>query len=147
MTRATHHVPPGLTAVTPYLIVENAAGLLDFLERAFGAEILGRFEHPDGRIAHAKVRLGDACVELADARPEWPARPGSLHYYVPDTDAAFARALAAGATSLYEPADMDYGERSGGVEDPCGNHWYIATCQEVLSDEQLRRREQVASQT
>ena len=139
MSQAKNHVPADLTAVTPYLIVDDAAGLIDFLEQAFGAETLARFEEED-RIAHAKLRLGDACVELSDARPEWPARPGSLHYYVPDTDAAYARALEAGATSIYEPADMPYGERSGGVEDPFGNHWYIATLQQELSDEELRQR-------
>jgi uncharacterized glyoxalase superfamily protein PhnB len=139
MTKANHYVPADLTAVTPYLIVEDAVGLIDFLEHAFGAETLGRFEE-EGRIAHAKVRLGDACVELSQARPEWPARPGSLHYYVPDTDATYARALEAGATSLFEPTDMAYGERSGGVEDRFGNHWYIATAVEELSDDEIRRR-------
>ncbi|HVS12629.1 MAG TPA: VOC family protein [Thermoanaerobaculia bacterium] len=144
MAKATHHVPTDLTAITPYLIVEDAAGLIAFLERAFGAETLARFEE-DGRIAHAKVRLGDACVELADARPEWPARPGSLHYYVPDTDVAYARALEHGARSLYEPADMAYGERSGGVEDPFGNHWYIASWQDDLTDEEIRERSAAGS--
>src|SRR5690606_24392068 len=94
----------------------------------------------DGRIQHAALRIQGAVIELSDGNKDWPPIPAALHIYVPDTDAAYAKALEAGATSLFEPADMYYGERSGGVRDAAGNHWYIATFQEKLSDEEMERR-------
>jgi len=121
------HIPEGMTSVTPYLIVDGAPDLIDFLETAFDAEVLDRTDGDDGAIRHASVRLAGSIVEISDARDEWPARPGSIHLYVEDCDAAYRRAIEAGATSLFEVADMFYGERSGGVVDPQGNHWYIAT--------------------
>ena len=121
------HIRPGFHAVTPYLIVAGAAGLLDFAAAVFGAAEVGRDLLPDGTIMHAELRIGDAVVELAEAGEAWPAQPGALHVYVPDTDTTYRRALTAGATSLYAPAEMAYGERSAGVQDPAGNHWYIAT--------------------
>ena len=130
MTSNVKHVRTGFRTVTPYLIVQGAARLIEFMVEALGAEEIRRDLMPDGRIMNAEVRIGDSIVELAEASGEWPAMPGGLHVYVTDTDAVYRRALQAGATSLYEPADMSYGERSAGVKDPSGNHWYLATYQE-----------------
>jgi PhnB protein len=127
MTDDRGHIRTGFRTVTPYLIVEGAADLIAFAVAALGAEEVRRDLRPDGTIMNAEIRVGDSIVELAEAGEAWPARPGALHVYVPDTDATYRRALAAGATSLYAPAEMDYGERSAGVQDPTGNHWYIAT--------------------
>ncbi|HEU4324673.1 MAG TPA: VOC family protein [Roseiflexaceae bacterium] len=123
----TAYTPPEYRTVTPYLIVARAAELIGFISSVFGGEEIQRNLRPDGSVQHAALRLGDTLIELAEARDAWPPMPAALHIYVPDTDAAYRRALTAGATTLYEPADMDYGERSAGVQDPHGNHWYIAT--------------------
>jgi PhnB protein len=121
------YTPEGYNTAIPYLIVSNADALLTFLKEAFSTEELVCARHPDGTIQHAGVRIGDSVIEMAEAGERWTPRPGAVHLYVPDADAAYQRAIQAGATSLFEPADMSYGERSGGVQDPTGNHWYIAT--------------------
>ncbi len=124
---ATSHRPAGFRAVTPYLIVPDTARVIRFLVDAFGAEERSRTTHANGTVAHAEVWIGDAVVELAEARPEWPATPAALHLYVEDADATYRRALEAGATSLYEPMDQPYGDRDGGVRDPGGTQWFIGT--------------------
>jgi PhnB protein len=117
----------GFHSITPYLIVEGAARLIDFLKQAFGAEEKFRVPKPDGSIMHAEVRIGGSVVELADANDQYPPRPTSLHLYVPDADAVYRRAIAAGAASTEEPVDQPYGDREAGIKDPGGNDWYIAT--------------------
>jgi len=126
MSQSSSVRPPGYPAVCPYLTCRNAPGLLDFITTVFDAELLERHDE-EGVVAHAAVRLGDSVVEVSEAREEWPATPAALHVYVEDTDVVHGKAVAAGAETLFEPADMPYGERSGGVRDPWGNNWYIAT--------------------
>jgi PhnB protein len=116
----------GSYVVEPYLPVQNASRLLDFLKQAFAAEETSRHTRPDGSIAHAEVRIGDSAIGIGDSIELQPA-PTALHLYVPDADAIYARALRAGATSVQEPADQHYGDREAGVKDPFGNHWYIGT--------------------
>jgi uncharacterized glyoxalase superfamily protein PhnB len=133
MKQATAAVPysrPGFRSLTPYLVVAGAARLLDFMKQAFGAEEALRVNRPDGSIMHAEVRIGDSVVELADGAAAWPARPAAIHLYVDDADATYARATAAGATSLIAPTDMPYGDREADVKDPFGNNWYIGTRKE-----------------
>jgi PhnB protein len=120
-------VPAGLCTVTPYLHVQGAARMLDFLEQAFGAQQVERAAAPDGTILHAKIRLGDSIIELGEAHGQYQPLPFTLHLYVNDTDRVHARALRAGATSLGEPRDEPYGDRNSGVRDPFGNRWFIAT--------------------
>jgi uncharacterized glyoxalase superfamily protein PhnB len=130
----------GFHTVTPYLIVQGAARLIEFMKQAFGAEEIHRTSKPDGTLGHCQVRIGDSMVELADGNEQWKPMPASLHLYVPDTDATFDRAIQAGATQLFAPSDTFYGDRSGGVADPTGNHWFIATQIEHLSAEEIERR-------
>lgn len=115
---AVKPIPEGYHSVTPYLIVEGAAELLDFLREAFGAEQRVRMDTPDGSVAHAEVTIGDSVVMLADASEQWPANPGALHLYVEDCDTVYRRALEAGATEIQAPRDEFYGDRSGCVRDP-----------------------------
>ena len=89
---------------------------------------------------HAEVKIGDSRIMLAEACGAWTPMPTMIHLYVPDTDATYRSALEAGATSLQEPADQFYGDRSGGVKDAFGNHWWIATHKEDLSAEEMQRR-------
>lgn len=118
----------GFHSLTPYIIVPGAGQFIDFMKQVFGAEEILRVPTPDGsRLMHAEVRIGDSMIELSDGNEQYSARPAAIHIYVPDTDGAFQRALDAGAASLHPVEEMFYGERSGSVKDPFGNHWYIAT--------------------
>jgi PhnB protein len=117
----------GFHSITPYFVVEGAAKMIDFLKQAFGAEELSRIVRPDGRIAHAELRIEGSMVELGDATPEYRPSPAAIWLFVNDADAVYERALKAGASSTHEPMDQDYGNREASVRDPFGNHWYIAT--------------------
>ena len=137
---AVKPIPAGYHTVTPYLIVADAARMIDFMTRAFGAVETGRSATPEGRVMHASVRIGDSQVMLGEAFGEWKPLPCVLHLYVPDTDAVHASAIRAGATSLREPANQFYGDRSGGVLDAEGNQWWIATHVEDVAPDEMRRR-------
>ena len=122
------HKPKGYTSVSPYLVVGGAQRVIDFLKRAFGATDLRRYEAPDGSILHAEVRIDDTVVMLGDGGPEWPPFPSFLHVYVPDVDAAYKQALAAGAVSVQEPKQRPGDpDKRGGVKDPAGNTWWVST--------------------
>lgn len=132
--------PDHYHSITPYLIVDGAARLIDFAEAAFGAQETERLDGPEGRIGHAELRIGNSVVMLADAHGGREPLPCMLHLYVDDADATFQRALRAGATSVEPPADKFYGDRGGLVQDPCGNLWWIATHIEDVPPDELRRR-------
>ncbi len=142
------HIPDGYHSVTPYLIVAGAARALDFYQKAFGAEEIIRVPQPDGRIRHAELRLGTSVIMLADENPEMHARgpksiggtPVSLMVYVEDVDKVFARAVEAGATVERPLANQFYGDRTGGVVDPFGHRWYLATHVEDVAPEEMERR-------
>lgn len=133
-------VPAGFHTVTPYLLLEDVAGFLEFAERAFDAVELERIGLPDGTVMHAQIRIGDSPVMMGTAKGEWPPMPAFLHLYVPDADAVHARAVAAGATSVQEPKDELYGDRTSGVRDGFGNLWCFATRLENLSAEEILER-------
>jgi PhnB protein len=120
-------VPDGYHTVTPYIQGNPADALLRFMEAAFGGVVVERQEREGGAVAHAEVVIGDSRVMVADPRSQDPVHRSTLYLYVPDADAVYGRAMAAGARSLAEPQDMPYGDRHGGVEDSSGNHWWIAT--------------------
>ena len=127
---ASTFIPAGFHTVTPYLVVQDAPALIDFVKRSFDAEERVRATGSTGGM-HAEVRIGDSMMMIGGGAPDLPWRgqtwPTALHLYVPDTDAAYARALEAGGTSMHAPMDQEYGERSAGVKDAFGNTWYIAT--------------------
>jgi PhnB protein len=135
-----HFVPEGLRSITPSLSVTGAAEFLVFLERAFGASILFKHASPEGVVSHAKVEIGDSILECSEAHGEWGPRSVTFHFYVPDVNATYQTAILAGGKSLSEPKNQPYGERSGGVMDAWGSHWYIATRTENLTIEELRAR-------
>ena len=114
--------PEGMGNMMPYLFPEKARALIDFLRRAFGAEEMGVYED-GGRVMHAAVRIGDAVVEMGEARDEIQSLPCRFFLYVDDSDAWYRRAIGAGATSVQEPADQPYGHRTAMVEDPFGYQW------------------------
>jgi PhnB protein len=137
---AVKPVPDGYHTVTPYLTVHGADRLLDFVKQAFGAEEMVRMNRPDGSIQHAEVQIGDSRVMLGEPTDQWGASPATIHLYLDDCDAIYERALDAGATSLREPTDEFYGDRMGGVRDPLGNSWWIATHIEDVPDDEMARR-------
>jgi uncharacterized glyoxalase superfamily protein PhnB len=140
MAKNVKAVPDGYGTVTPYLLVEDADGMLDYLERAFGARVLGRHEGADGRVMHAVAQIGDSRIMLGQSSDEWPAFSTMLHLYVEDADAVHRRAIEAGGTSIRDPRDEFYGDRSGGLTDPWGNQWWIATHVEDVSEEEMAKR-------
>ncbi len=119
--------PEGLRSVQPYLHLREAHKMIPFLEAAFSAESLGVHQSPEGAVLHATVRIGNATLEVAEAHGEYQPKPCHLHVYVPDTNAVYAQALRAGATSIEAPVDKPYGDRAAGVKDAWGNSWFIAT--------------------
>jgi uncharacterized glyoxalase superfamily protein PhnB len=119
--------PAGYSIVSPYLIVDGADRTIAFLASVLSAVEIRRFPHPDGRVAHAEVRIGDSVIMLADGTDRWPPVPAHVHIYVPDVDATYRRALDAGATSVQEPTRKDDPDRRAGVKDSGGTTWWIAT--------------------
>ncbi len=148
MTSRPKPIPDGYHTATPYLIVNDAAQAIEFYKEAFGATELLRIAKPDGKIGHAEIRIGDSTIMLADEFPEMGARspqsfggsPVSIFLYVENVDAVFAQTVAAGAVVQRPVADQFYGDRMGGVKDPFGHAWYIATHVEDVSPEEMRKR-------
>jgi|SRR5205814_509643 len=148
MTQPVKPVPDGYTAVTPYITLKNAAAAIEFYKKAFGAEEAMRFNTPDGKIAHAEIRIGGAAIMLSEESPQWNAlspqtiggTATSLMLYVKDADAVFKRAVEAGATATMPVADQFYGDRCGNIVDPFGHKWSIATHIEDVSHEEMGRR-------
>jgi PhnB protein len=128
---ATHqgesYVPKGLNNVNVYMHPLRAEPVIGFLKRAFGALEIAKYASPDGVVHHAEIRVGDSVVEMGEAHGPYQPMQSTFYMYVPDCDAVYRRALAAGAKSISEPVDQPYGDRSGGVTDPFGNTWYVAT--------------------
>jgi PhnB protein len=119
--------PEGFRTVQPYLHVREAHKMISFVEIALGAKSDGVAESPEGVVLHATIEIAGATFEVAEAQGESQPSPHYLHVYVPDTDATYTRALAAGATGVTPPADAPYGDRAATFKDPFGNTWFLAT--------------------
>ena len=137
-------IPKGYHTVTPSIVVKDGAAALDFYKRALGAQELGRMLMPDGKIAHAEFKLGDSTIMLADELDMGARSPQTLngvtcsfHVYVQDADAAFKRAVDAGATVVAPMEDAFWGDRYGLVRDPFGQVWGFATRQREVTEEQM----------
>jgi uncharacterized glyoxalase superfamily protein PhnB len=134
------YIPAGYRTVTPYLTVKGVAGLIEFLKTTFDATEKEVLRRADGSVHHAEMQIGDSIVMMGEPTGEWKPAGASLYVYVPDTDATYQRALAAGATSLREPVDQFYGDRSGGVQDAWGISWWLATHREDVSTAEIEKR-------
>ncbi|HVZ09489.1 VOC family protein [Rhodopila sp.] len=145
---AVSPVPAGYHSITPYLVVNGATKALDWYREVFGAREVMRLDAPGGRIGHAEFQIADSRLMIADENPDCDARgpaafggsPITLLLYVPDVDAVFAKATAAGAEVKRPPADMFYGDRSATVVDPFGHSWHISTHIEDVSEDEIKRR-------
>jgi PhnB protein len=146
-------IPEGYHAITPYLCIKGAASAIEFYKRALGATETMRMPHPDGRVAHAELKIGTAKIMLADEFPEMGVlspttiggTPVTLHMYVQDVDALVTKATAEGLKVLRPVQDQFYGDRGGKFEDPYGHHWWIATHKEDVAPEELAKRAAAAS--
>ena len=146
---AVKRVPDGYHRVTPHLTVRDAAKMIEFYRKAFGAEEKRRAPGPDGKtIMHAELRIGDSVVFLNDEFPEMGALSPlasketavTLHLSVEDADKQFQQALSAGAEVVMPLADQFWGDRYGIVKDPSGHHWSIGSHMEDLTPEQIKER-------
>ena len=143
-------IPQGYHTVTPYLVVDDASKAIDFYKRAFDAKEKSRMEGPSGKIGHAELQIGDSMIMLADENPQMEAKaPRSLNgttaglfIYVKDVDAAFNRAVSAGAKVTTPVADMFWGDRYGKLTDPFGHSWSLATHKEDVAPEEMKKRMQ-----
>jgi PhnB protein len=145
---AVKPIPDGYHSLTPYLIIQGAAGALEFYQKAFGATELFRMAAPNGSIGHAEIKIGDSILMLADTCPvmggkgpkELGGTPVSMCLYVEDADAVFNRAVGLGATVVRPIQDQFYGDRSGTLTDPFGHIWTVATHKEDLSPDEISKR-------
>jgi uncharacterized glyoxalase superfamily protein PhnB len=135
-------IPEGYHTLTPFLVVKGASGFIDFIKKAFDAKEIHRSTSDDGTIWHAEFKIGDSHLMLSEASGDYPATPVMLYMYVEDVDSVYKRALSAGGTSLREPTNEFYGDRSGGVKDEFGNQWWLGTHVEDVSPEEMKRREE-----
>jgi uncharacterized glyoxalase superfamily protein PhnB len=120
--------PQGYNSVSVYIMADKPQAVINFLRDVFGAELMRRYEYPDGSIMHAEVKVDDTVVMIATASKEYPAFPVWLHVYVPDVDSAYRRALDVGGKSIQEPKVQEGDpDRRGAVADPAGNIWWLAT--------------------
>lgn len=142
-------IPEGFHSITPHIICSDAGKAIDFYVKAFGATEVCRMPGPDGKsVMHAEIQIGDSRVMLAQENPEWQCKgpttlggtPVTIHMYVKNADAAFKKAVDAGAQPAMPPADMFWGDRYGKVIDPFGHHWSIATHIENPTPEQMQKR-------
>jgi PhnB protein len=143
---ASKSIPKGMHTVTPHLICAGASEAIDFYKKAFNAEEVLRLKGPDGKLMHANVRIGDSSVMLVDENIPYgmsgpkalKGSPVSIHLQVTDADAAFTRAVGAGAKVVMPLADMFWGDRFGVLEDPFGHRWTIAHRLQDLTPEQMQ---------
>ena len=130
----------GFRAVTPYFFVEGAPRLIEFVVAAFDAQVVGLENRPDGTVMHAEIRINDSMIMMGEANDEFGPMPCSIYLYVTDCDSVYLRAIENGGVSVFEVMNLPSGERYGGVKDPCGNIWWIATHVEDLSQEEQEKR-------
>ena len=119
-------IPPHFGVVTPYIVVENADSYVQFLKDGLNGIELGRNHRADGKIANCQIRFGSSTVMVSEASRSFPATKAAFYLYVEDADGAVERALLHGGVNIMDVANMPYGDRQGGVQDPAGNIWWIS---------------------
>jgi uncharacterized glyoxalase superfamily protein PhnB len=139
---AVQPVPKGYNTITPMLVADNAAALLDFVKQSFDTETLTWVNKRDGSLMAIDLRVGTSSLTICAAGATMPATKSVLYLYVPDSDSQYRRCLSSGGKSLMEPNDEPHGDRMSGIEDPAGNQWWIATRQEDVPQPELEQRMQ-----
>lgn len=145
-TESVATMPEGFHTVTPFLVVKNAQGLLDFITKAFDGAVEFVMKLDDGTISHSTVRIGDSKLMIADKMKDTQVIKAMLYLYLDDVDSIYERALnIKGSKAVREPRDEFYGDRSACIEDEWGNQWWIATHIEDVSNDELSRRKSAVS--
>ena len=139
-TKPTNPIREGFRTITPYLFAENALELVKFISQAFGGVETYRKLRPDGALIHAEVRIADSMLMLGEATAQFGPMPTSIYLYVADSDSVYQKALETGGVSVFPIMTLPNGERYGGVKDPWGNIWWIATHVEDVPPEEEERR-------
>jgi PhnB protein len=150
MAGKVNAIPAGYHSITPYLVVHDGNGALEYYKRAFGATEVNRMGGPGGKIGHAEFKIGDSIIMLSDEMPGGGNRspqslggsPVSIFLYVEDVDSVFNRAVSAGAKADMPPQDMFWGDRYGKLTDPYGHQWALATHIEDVTPEEMQKRMQ-----
>jgi PhnB protein len=119
-------IPAGYQTVMPYIIIGNAAAFIEFTQKVFNAELLGKHMRDETAIMHAEIKIGSSVIMFADSTEQYLPMPAGLFIYVDDADKTYQSALDNGATAVTELANQSYG-RSGGVKDTFGNVWWITS--------------------
>jgi PhnB protein len=149
MSSKVKPIPEGFHTATPYLIAKDAAAAMEYYKTVFGATELERITDENGKVVHGEIKIGDSPIMITDENPQYPewlspisrgGTPVHIYLYVEDVDAVFGRAIAAGSKELLPVKDQFYGDRSGGLTDPFGHIWYIATHIEDVAPEEMKRR-------
>jgi PhnB protein len=135
-------VPEGFETVTPYLVVENASKLIEFMKKAFNGNVTFITKGGEDRIMHATVKIGTSTIMISDIMEGMQPQTSMLYLYLDDANAIFKKAIQAGATSIREVKTEFYGDRAGAVKDDAGNVWWIATHVEDVDSKELERRSQ-----
>lgn len=142
--KSVRAVPEGYHTVTPYLVADNAKGLIEFMKNAFDANVRAVMNRDDGKIMHAEVSIGDSFVMISDTMEGMQPQTAMLYLYLEDVDAVFQKALQAKGTTVREPKNEFYGDRSAAVRDEWGNMWWIATHVEDVDQQEMERRAEKA---
>lgn len=140
--KSVRPIPKGFHTVTPYILAEDAMGLIDFIKKAFDGEVEQMMKTDDGTVQHSTIRIGDSPVMISSGNEDFRPNTCMLHLYVEDVDTIYKQAVDAGGQSLREPTDEFYGDRSAGVKDQWGNQWWLATHIEDVSNEEMEKREE-----
>jgi uncharacterized glyoxalase superfamily protein PhnB len=138
--KSVRAIPEGFHTVTPFLMTDNAAKLIEFIQNAFDAELTFITKTEDNKIMHATVTIGDSIIMISDNMENTTPQTAMLYLYLENVDAIYKKAIQAKAISIHEPTDEFYGDRAAAVKDEWGNVWWIATHVEDVSDEELKQR-------
>jgi PhnB protein len=148
MSTQAKPIPEGYHTATPYLTLNDASRAIDFYKRAFGAQVVARMDGPDGKVAHAEIRIGDSMIMLGDEMPGMGNRSpqslggttGGIMLYVENADAVFNQAVSAGAQVEMPVTDMFWGDRYGRLKDPFGHSWSVGTHVEDVAPAEMSKR-------
>lgn len=139
-SKSVKSIPEGFHTVTPFLTVNGATRLIDFITKAFDGQVTSLMKGDDGKIMHATVKIGDSTIMISDATEKFRPMPTMLYLYVENVDSVYQKAIGVKGVSLREPTDEFYGDRSAGIEDAWSNQWWIATHIEDVSAEEMEKR-------
>jgi PhnB protein len=139
-SKSARAVPEGYHTVTPYLVVDNAQGLIEFIERSFNGKVVSLMKLDNNRIMHATMSIGDSTVMLSDTMEGMEAQTCMLYLYLEDVDSVYQKTIQAKGIAVREPKTEFYGDRAGAIKDQWGNVWWIATHVEDVDQQELERR-------